>query len=111
MKNTKNEREGKGFAAHAGQHDVVIWATANLDDRISPYRVDAKQRKRAGSQRMANPWGPRLAEATNVRMVEGLQYSVTVLGVDLHYETLTRHHRLRLLVIFVIIIVGTRRAS
>ena len=54
-KSTKNEREGKGFTAHAGQHDVVIWATANFDDRICPDKVDAKQRKRAGNQRMANP--------------------------------------------------------
>jgi len=55
MKNTKNEREGKGFAAHAGRDNVNIWATANLYDRICLYKVDAKQRKRAGSQSLANP--------------------------------------------------------
>jgi len=35
----------KGFRTYPhAQHDyVVIWATANLDDRIGPHKVDAMQ--------------------------------------------------------------------
>ena len=55
IKIQKIEREGKGFAAHAGRDNVNIWAKANLYDRICLYKVDVKQRKRAGNQRLANP--------------------------------------------------------
>ena len=56
MKKIKIQKmRGKEKVSQHTQDNVVIWATANLDDQICPYKVDAKQRKRAGSQSLANP--------------------------------------------------------